>query len=77
MDIYIKDLYELWWQAQANESNPEYQDIVDFVNSYDIAFPLAVCYTFEDIEKNGLTQKGINEIMKVWKIAVEEGFIQV
>ena len=77
MDIYIKDLYDMWWKAQLNESDPEYVDVLNFIDVYNLGVSLALNISLGCSEQSGLTENGIKEIMETWKIAVEEGFIQV
>lgn len=75
--IYAKDLENLSWSSELNESNPEYEDLQVFINSYDMAFYLAIGLTLGYLNSESLTQKGIDTITETWKLAVEEGFIQV
>lgn len=68
------DLWDLEFQAEANEGNEKWDTVSDFVYTYDIAFPIAkmVCLGYVDFDS--LTEKALDEISETWVLAMENGF---
>jgi len=77
MDIsqYIKELYDLWFEAQNNESNPDYEPLEQFIYSYDLGFSLAMLVSLEYVDIATLPQKSIDEVLYTWNTALQEGFL--
>jgi hypothetical protein len=68
------DLWDLEFQAEANESHPKWNEVNDFVYAYDIAFPIAKLVALNYIDFETLTAKAMEEISDTWSIAMENGF---
>jgi len=77
MDIsqYITELYDLWFEAQANENNAEYEELQQFVYSYDLGFSLAMLAHLGYVDISTLPQKSIDEVLYTWNTALQEGFL--
>jgi hypothetical protein len=70
----VSDLWDLEFQAEANESNPDWEERNDFVYSYDIAFPIAKLVSLGYLDFDTLSEKSLQEISQTWTIALENGF---
>lgn len=68
------DLWDLQFQAEANEDNPKWEEVNDFVYTYDIGFPISklVCLGYVDFDT--LPTKALEEISETWAKAMEAGF---
>jgi hypothetical protein len=77
MDIsqYITELYDLWFEAQSNESNPDYEELEQFIYSYDLGFSLAMLVKLDYVDSSTLPQKSIDEVLYTWNTALQEGFL--
>lgn len=77
MDIsqYITELYDLWFEAQANENNAEYEELQQFVYSYDLGFSIAMLVHLDYVDISTLPQKSIDEVLYTWNTALQEGFL--
>jgi hypothetical protein len=77
MDIsqYIKELYDLWFEAQANESNPDYEELEQFIYSYDLGFSISMLVSLDYVDVSTLPQKSIDEVLYTWNTALQEGFL--
>lgn len=70
----VSDLWDLEFQGEANESNPKWEAVNDFVYTYDIAFPLAKLVSLGYVDFNSLDENALDEISNTWVKAMEEGF---
>ena len=67
------DLWDLEFQAEANESNPKWQDVNDFIYTYNIAFPLASLIALGYVDFDSLPVKSLEAISETWVKALEAG----
>ena len=68
------DLWDLEFRAEANESNPKWEEVNDFVYTYDIGFPLAKLIALGYVEFDTLPVKALDEISDTWVASMELGY---
>jgi hypothetical protein len=68
------DLWDLEFQAEANESNSKWEEVSGFVYAYDLAFPLSKLVALGYIDFDSLPQKSLDEISETWEKALELGY---
>jgi hypothetical protein len=68
------DLWDLQFQAEANDDNPKWEEVNDFVYTYDIGFPIAKLIALEYVEFGTLPVKALDEISDTWVKAMERGY---
>ena len=68
------DLWDLEFQAEANESNPKWEEVTDFVYTYDIGFPISKMIALGFVILETLTQKALDEISETWTKTMEAGY---
>jgi hypothetical protein len=72
LEQYISDLFEL---DVYSEVNPTYENLADWIYTYDIAFPLARLITTGYVDISTLPQKSIDEIIDTWEATKAEGLL--
>lgn len=68
------DLWDLEFQAEANEDNDKWEEINDFVYTHNIAFPLSSLIALEYIDFDTLPAKALDKISDTWVLAMENGY---
>lgn len=68
------DLWDLEFRAEANEDNPELEEIHDFIYTYDISFPLSKLIALEYVDFDTLPEKALEKISDTWVLAMENGY---
>jgi len=68
------DLWDLEFQAEANEDNPKWEEVNDFVYTYNIAFPLSSLVVLGYIDFDTLPEKSLEAISDTWVKAMELGY---
>lgn len=70
----VADLWDLEFQAEANQDNPKWEEVNDFVYTYDIGFPLAKMVSLDYLDFDTLPVKALDEISETWVKAMELGY---
>ena len=70
----VTDLWDLEFQAEANQDNPKWEEVNDFVYTYDIGFPIAKMVSLGYIDFDTLPVKSLDEISDTWVKAMELGY---
>lgn len=70
----VTDLFDLAFQAEVNQDKAEWEERLEFVDDYNIAFPLASLITLGYIEFSTLPQKALEEIELTWVEAINKGY---
>ena len=68
------DLWDLEFQAEANEGNPKWEEVSDFIYTYDIGFPISKMVALGYVILESLPQKTLEEISETWSKTMEAGY---
>lgn len=68
------DLWDLEFHVEANETNEKFDEMSDFIYTYDIGFPLAKLIALEYVDFDTLPELSLNIIESTWVAAMEQEF---
>lgn len=71
----MKQLWDLDFNVQANEGNEDYEEIEDFIATYNVGFPLSMLVCLDFVKYGGVTEEGLQAVLLTWDEAVSRGYI--
>ncbi len=68
------DLWDLEFQAESNEDSPKWEEVNEFIYTYDIGFPISKMIALGYVNLESLPQKTLEEISETWSKTMEAGY---
>ncbi len=68
------DLWDLEFQAESNEDSPKWEEVTEFIYTYDIGFPISKMIALGYVNLESLPQKTLEEISETWSKTMEAGY---
>jgi hypothetical protein len=73
----IKDLHDLDFQVASNTKHESYEELADFILTYDVGFPLASLVSLGYVELDSLPAKAIEELELTWNCANDLDYFDI
>jgi len=73
----IKDLYDLDFKVASNTSHEVYEELADFIITYDVGFPLATLISLGYVQLDSLPVKALDEIATTWQCAEDLDYFDI